>query len=114
MPVLSPENVKAPLVCLVGDRVLNFGAKHHLVATHEIKHHVLHDRLQGIFVDEIKEDFRICSNLNTDVSFDVVNETSAIDHLVHLPLPLFCVFIHLDFEKQDVRRASRDEGLLVY
>ena len=59
VPIFSSEDVKASLVCFVGDTISHFGAEHHLIAAHKVVHHILQRRLKSLFVDQIEEYFEI-------------------------------------------------------
>jgi len=108
VPILSSEDVKTSLVCFVGDTISDFGAEHHLIAAHKVVHHILQRRLKSLFVDQIEEYLEIGGDLDSDVSFDVVDEAPTVNDVVLFPLPLLSILVHLNFEKQDVAGAASD------
>lgn len=102
MPILSSIDRKTLLVSLVCDTVSNFGPEHHLIASHEIEHNVFKGWHERLLVDQVKIDLLIRGDLNSDVSFDVVDESSYLQHVVLYPSSLLCVLILLDFEEKNV------------
>tara|TARA_B110001450_G_scaffold249851_1_gene267745 strand:+ start:244 stop:765 length:522 start_codon:yes stop_codon:yes gene_type:complete len=51
--------------------------------------------------------------LNSNVSFDVVNETSLLDDLILSPHFQLCVFIFFNFEEKNITRTSSNESAIV-
>ena len=80
-------------------------------------HIVVHDVLKGwherLLVDEIERDLVISGDLDSNVSLDVVDETSGVDDLVHLPLTSLRDFVLNDLEEEDLTGASANESLVV-
>ena len=85
MLVFPSVKVETPFVELKRYAILNFTSKHQLIATHVIHHHVLQFWHESLFIDKIKVNMFVSCNLNSDVAFDVVNETSDIDSVVKFP-----------------------------
>jgi hypothetical protein len=84
--VLPCVNLKASLVLLVRHCVSSHGTHHHLVASHEIVHHIFQLGQQSLRIDDVKENHFVSSNLDSDVTLDKVEETSYIDDMVVYPL----------------------------
>ena len=90
MDELPPENIKRTLISLVCHAVSNLGAEHHLVAAVEIVHHIIKLRLKCLLVDKIEINFIISSNLNSNIAFDVINETPNFKNPKLFPISLSC------------------------
>lgn len=105
------------MVSFVRYSILDFGAEHHLTATHEIVHHVIQARLKSLQINIIEVNFVVSCNLNPDISFDVVDESSNINAIKLCPfLVVFSVRVVLvfnDFKKQHLTGASDDKSLVV-
>lgn len=76
MLILAPINCKAPLIGLVSDAVADFGPKHHLVAVHVVSHYVLELGPQCYLVDQVEGYLVIRGHLDSNIAFDVVDETT--------------------------------------
>ena len=74
MSVLSGIDAEVLLAGLVGDTVLDFSAKHHLVAFHEVNHDIF--EFWRTITDSIEENLLIGNDLNPNITFDEVQETS--------------------------------------
>jgi hypothetical protein len=85
MRKLPGVNIKAPLIGLVSNAIPNFGAKHHLIAAHEIKHNIVKLRHKCFLVNEVEVDHIICGYLDSHISFNEVDVTSGVDGLVMGP-----------------------------
>lgn len=90
-------NVERSLVGLVGDTVLDFGAKHHLVAAHEVVHDIFKRWLEGLWVDQVEVNELVSGDLDPLVSFDKVDEASDFKLVVLLPLLFIRVFFILEY-----------------
>ena len=113
MDIASSIDVKCSLVGLVSNAIAHAGAKHHLVAAHVVKHDVFKDGHEGLLVYQVEEDLFVRCHLNTNVTFDVVNETSYFQHCVLFPIS-FAFVVLLDHEEQDVGGASCYESSVVH
>lgn len=108
---LSPVDIKASLVILKSDSVPDSATEHHLWAVHEVEHYILQHWHQSLSVHEIEEDPLICANLDSYVALDVVDEPSLVQRVVYFPVPSLQELIKGQFKKQDLRRATNDQGL---
>jgi hypothetical protein len=98
------------LIDFVCDTIFDFGTKHHLVAAHKVEHNILKSWLEGFWINKIKVNLIISSNLNPLISFDEENESSPVENIVLLPFLDGLVFlVHHLFEEQDLTRASGDQ-----
>lgn len=99
--VLSAIDVEVRLVLLVGDAVVHLGPEHHLVALHEVVHHVLHLRNQGLGVNQVEIDQLVGGQLEPLVALDVVDEPPLVNLVVHLPSVSFASFVIEELVKQN-------------
>ena len=76
MDVFTPENIELLLIWLVSYSVLNLATEHHLTALHVVVHHIFEIRHQGFCINYVEIDQVICSDLDSDVPFDEVDEPS--------------------------------------
>ena len=107
-------NIKALLIGLVGDAVFDFGAKHHLVAAHEIEHDVLKGRFESLGVDKVEVDQVISGDLDSLISFDEVNESSDFKLIVLFPqLDTWIILVFKDLKEEDLAGAPCNESLIV-
>ena len=60
--------------CFVCDAVSDFAAEHHLITLHKVNHNIL--KLRHTIVHLVEEDFIFRDDLDSDVTFDEVDETS--------------------------------------
>lgn len=97
MDVFPSVNVERPLVGLVGNTILDFGAKHHLVAAHEVVHDVFERWLEGLWVDEVEVNELVSGNLDPLVSFDEIDETSDLKLVVLFPLLFVWILFILEY-----------------
>jgi len=105
MEILSSEDLKVWLSCLVWNAISNFWSKHKLRTLHEIVHHIFQRWFQSFFVNEIEIYFLVCGYLDSNITFDVVNLSShVIEGVVIHPMASF--FINL--KKQNWARWSCD------
>jgi len=91
MLVLSSINIKAALIRLESYTISHFWAKHHLAAVHEVEHYVFQFGLKRFFINEIEINLIIRGNLDSNISFDVVDKTSNVNVVVLNP------FLHNSF-----------------
>jgi hypothetical protein len=85
MHVLSLVNFKAPLILFVGNGIPFHCSYHHLVAKHEIIHHILQLRHKSIWIDHVEVYQSISCNLDSYISFDEIDETSVLHFVVENP-----------------------------
>ena len=78
-------NVEAFLIRLICDSIFDFGAKHHLIATHKIKHDVFKFGLKSYWVNQVEIYDVIGGDLDSFVSFDEVNESTDLQLVVLFP-----------------------------
>ena len=97
MDVFPSVNVERPLVGLVGDTILDFGAEHHLVAAHEVVHDVFERGLERFWVDEVEVNELVSGDLDPLVSFDKVDESSDLKLAVLFPLLLALILLVLEY-----------------
>ena len=83
-------NIKAPLVGFINDSVSHLRAKHHLIASHVVIHHILQHGHERVFINEIKVNELVRGNLDPDVSFDVENEAASFYCVNTFPALHFC------------------------
>ena len=102
MHEFPPVDVKRSLICLVCYAISHLRPKHHLIATHIVIHHVLELRHEGLFVDDVKIYDLICCYLDSDVAFDVVDETSDLNRVEQNPAFDICHSIDFLFEEINV------------
>jgi hypothetical protein len=88
MGKLPGINIKALLIGLVSNAIPHFTTKHHLITSHEIKHHVIKLGHKCFLVNEIEVDHVICGYLNTNISLDEVDVASGVDCLVVGPFSI--------------------------
>ena len=112
--ILSSVDVKTSLVYFVSNTVFNLRTKHHLIATHEVKHYVFKSWLKCFRINKIKVNLIISSNLNSLISFNKEDETSSIQHIVLFPfLDVFIIFINNLLEEENLTGTSGDQGSAV-
>ena len=100
MLILPAINVKRVLVLLISDAVFDFGAKHHLIAIHEVEHHILKFWLKSYWVNQVEIYLVIRGNLNSLVAFDEEHESSDVENTIFMPkLDGWVIFVVLDFEE---------------
>jgi hypothetical protein len=85
MHVLPLVNIEASFVVFVGDSVSDSSTEHALSALHVIVHYVLHFGLKRLFIDQIEVNVVLGGDLDSDVTFDKVNETPDVDLVVLFP-----------------------------
>ena len=101
MDVFSPENLEGALSVFVGDAVFDCRPYHHLDAVHIIIHDIIKCWHESVAVNQIKVYLGIRRNLNSDVSLDVVKESSNGQSMVLNPN--FLTFLsNFPFEKNDI------------
>jgi hypothetical protein len=110
MHISSTINVETFLVCFVGYTVSDFATKHHLITSHEIKHNIFQFWHECFFVDFVEINLIIRSDLNSYITFNIVNEPSNLFLMVLDPLSLISLIILFNFKEQDVAGASGNEG----
>jgi len=106
MHVLSSVDIERPLISFVCNSVSHFRPKHHLIASHVVIHHVFQGWHESFFVYQIKVNNFICSDLDSDVSFDVVDKSSDLDCVNKLPAFDVCHLIYCLFKKVNESRTS--------
>lgn len=111
MHKFSAVDVKTSLIGLIGDSIPDSAPKHHLIAAHIVVHAVFKLWHKSLLVDKIEVNQLICGHLDSDVTFDKVNETTDSELMVLLPSFFFGDLISFLFEKQHPARASCNEGL---
>ena len=52
-------------------------------------------------MDAVEEDFLVGCNLNSNITLDVVNETTSVDSIVMLPLSATCHIVFDNPKEQD-------------
>ena len=85
MHKFSSVDVEAPLVGLIGNSIPDSAPEHHLIAAHIVVHAVFELWHKSLLVDKIEVNQLICGHLDSDVTFDEVNETTDSDLMVLLP-----------------------------
>lgn len=103
--------VEALLASPVGYSVFDSRPKHHLTTIHEIEHDIFQFWLVGNWIYQVEINPVIRSDLNADVSFDIVDLASNIQLMKLHPFQFFWLLriISLPFEKQHRARAPRDQ-----
>jgi len=76
MHELSSVNIEGPFIGFICDAISYFWAKHHLVAAHVVVQNVLKGRHESFFVNKIEVNNLISCNLDSNVSFDVIDKSS--------------------------------------
>ena len=76
MHKFSAVDVKTSLIGLIGDSIPDSAPEHHLIAAHIVVHAVFKLWHKSLLVDKIEVNQLICGHLNSDVTFDKVNETT--------------------------------------
>ena len=100
-------NIKGSLIWLVGDAVPYSFAKHGLVAAHIIIHNIFKIGHKCLPIDKIKVNQLIRGNLNTDVTFDVIDEAPHFQSMIEFPTFNFGHFVdHLLEEVNSVRTSD--------
>ena len=113
MYIVSPKNIKLPLIWLVSNTIFDSATKHHLTALHVVVHHVLEVRHQSLCIHNVEIDQVICSDLDPDVPFDEVDEPSHFYFVVLNPLGDLRHLVELLPEKQDSIRGTHDQGFTI-
>lgn len=85
----SSVDIKRTLVGLVSDTILNLTSEHHLRAVHEVEHHILKSGLKCTRINQVEEDLRVCTNLDSFVTLDEVDGTALVKGVVVMPVLLF-------------------------
>lgn len=86
MHVLSSKNIKTLLILLVRNAIANLAAKHHLVALCKIVHRILQFRHIRLLINKVKVNHLVGGDLDSNVTFDEVDETTHLDLMVEAPL----------------------------
>ena len=97
--VLPPIDIETLLVDFVGDSIPDLAAEHHCAAPHVIVHYVFKSWFKRIFINRVEENLLVGSDLNSHVSFDIVNESTSMDCIVLLPLSTTSDIVDNNFEK---------------
>ena len=111
--ILSSVDDERFLVGLVSDTVSNLGTKHHLRAVHVVIHNILKLWHESLLVNEVEVDLVIGSDLDSDISLDIVNETSRVNFLVQLPFTSLSNLILLNSKEENLTRTSANECAVV-
>jgi len=90
-------NVEGPLIGLVSNTILDFGTKHHLIASHEIVHDIFKRWLESLWVNQIEVDELVSGDLNPFISLDKINETSNFKLVVLFPLLFVRILFILEY-----------------
>ena len=109
MHVFSSVDIERLLIGLVGDSISHFRAKHHLIASHVVVHHVLQGWHESVFVNQIKVNNLVRSNLDSDITLNVIDEPSHLNGVKKLPAFHFGHFINFLLEEVNVSRTSDDQ-----
>ena len=99
MHILSLINIKTALICLVRDAISYSTPKHHLIATHIVVHAIFQLWHVSLLINQIKVDDFIRRNLNSNISFDEVDESFNSDLMINSPASFFGFSISLLLEK---------------
>ena len=102
MKILSTVDDERSLVDLVGDSILHLGSEHHLGAVHIIEHHIIKFWFKSVLVDEIEVNLLICCDLDTDITFDVIDGASLSYGVVLDPFSLVGHIVKLKAIKVNV------------
>lgn len=105
-------DVETQLICLIGDAIPDLWAEHHLCTLHVIHHHILESCLASLRVDSVEVNFIRGNYLNSYISFNKVDVAANVQNLLILCPSALTVFILLEFEKEDIRRAADDQGCI--
>ena len=111
MHVFPSINVKWSLVWFVSDAISYSSTEHHLVAAHVIIHDIFKIWHESNLVDEIEIDEGVRCDLNSNISFDIINESPDTYCMIKFPLCTLCHFVFNSFEKVDTAWASADHCL---
>ena len=112
--VAPSVHIKGLLVGLVRDAVLDSRAEHHLVAAHEVEHHVFELGLESLQIDQVEVDVVVRRDLDSNVTLDVKDEASDVEGVILHPfLVLWIVFVRHDLEEQHCAGATSDQRLVV-
>ena len=103
-------DIKGSLIWLVGDAVPYSFAKHGLVAAHVIVHNVFKIGHECLLIDEIKVNQLIGGNLNSDVTFNVIDEASHLQSMIEFPAFDFGHFVDHLFKEVNFVRTSDDQS----
>ena len=71
MVVLTRVNDERGLICFIGDTILDLGAKHHLVAVHEVKHDIVERGLESLLIYGVKVYQLVRGHLDSVIALDV-------------------------------------------
>ena len=78
MHKFSPVYIKTLLICFICNSIPHSFSKHHHITPHVVIHHIFKLWHEGFFVDYIKVDKLLGYDLNSNIAFDIVNETSLL------------------------------------
>ena len=113
MLVFAAIEVETELVGLVSDAVPDFGAEHHLVAVHEVEHHVLQVRLISDRVYEIEVHILVRGDLDALVALDEVDEALDVEGAVVDPVLFLSERVPNQLKEQNLARAAHHQSLVV-
>lgn len=94
MVVLSLVNSEAWLVVFESDTVSDLSTEEHPGALHKVVHDILQNGLKRLLVDEVKVDFLISGDLESNVTSDEVDGSSGLGN-IEVFKPLICLWILL-------------------
>ena len=97
--VFPSIDVEPLLVDFVGDSVPDLAAEHHCAAPHVVIHYVFESWFISIFINGIEEDLLVGGDLNSHISFDVIDKPTGMDCVVLLPLSAASDVVDDNFEK---------------
>ena len=110
MHVFSSVDIEGLLIGLVGDSISYLRAEHQLVTSHVVVHYVLQGWHESILVYKIKVNNLIRSNLDSNVSFDVIDKPSDLNCVKQLPAFYTSHFINNLLKEVNVSRTSDDQA----
>jgi hypothetical protein len=113
MPVFSSINVKSSFISLISNTVSYLGAVHHITALHEVEHDVFKSGYKCLLVYQIEINFIISNNLDSYISFDVVNKSSCLNLIITFPVSFIGIFVKFHFEEINRTRTSANQCFIV-
>ena len=85
MDIFPLPNVKSYLASFVGDAISDFWAEHEMLTFHEVVHAVFELRDTISCIKEVEIYNVISNNLKSNITLDIVDESSGVDVVKLLP-----------------------------
>jgi len=100
--VFPGVNIEATGVSLIGYTISDFATKDQTTALHVVIHDVFKNWCEFLVVNEVEENFLICSDVDSNVSFDEIKKTLMLKFEIFSPVIFFGFIVINSLEEQNV------------